>query len=289
MEYSEKRFTGERALFAQKVVRLCNCIFADGESPLKHSENVDACRVSFQWKYPLWYSKNIRIDQCAFLEMARAGIWYAEDVELKETIYEAPKGFRRVKRLTLRGVDLPHAQETLWSCDDVKLDGVSAKGDYFMMNCTDVDVQDLRLVGNYCFDGCKNVTVRKSKLLSKDAFWNCENVMIIDSYITGEYLAWNSKNVTLIDCVVESLQGLCYVDNLVMKNCKLINTTYSFEYSKTDAQIDSRIDSVLNPSSGRIEAKEIGDLIIEKEYVDPAATRIVCDAVDKHSDRPDWR
>ena len=113
-------------------------------------------------------------------------------------------------------------------------------------------------------------------MLSKDAFWNTNNVTVYDSYISGEYLGWNSKNLTFINCTIESLQGLCYIDNLVMKNCKLINTTLAFEYSTVDADITSRVDSVLNPTSGTITADSIDKLIIEKDRVNPSLTKIVC-------------
>ena len=39
---------------------------------------------------------------------------------------------------------------------------------------------------------------------------------------------------------------MCYIDNLVMKNCTLINTTLAFEYSNVDVQINGKIDSVIN-------------------------------------------
>ena len=58
---------------------------------------------------------------------------------------------------------------------------------------------------------------------------------------------------------------MCYIDHLVMKDCKLINTTLAFEYSTVDAQITNTIDSVLNPTSGEIRAKSIGKLILEKD------------------------
>lgn len=87
-------------------------------------------------------------------------------------------------------------------------------------------------------------------MLSKDAFWNSENVTVYDSFISGEYLGWNAKNLTLINCTIESLQGMCYIENLVMKNCRLIHTALAFEYSTVDAQIQGKIDSVLNPSGG---------------------------------------
>jgi hypothetical protein len=108
-------------------------------------------------------------------------------------------------------------------------------------------------------------------------YGNTENVTVYDSFITGEYLGWNAKNLTLINCTIESLQGLCYIDNLVMKNCKLINTTLAFEYSSVDAEICSKVDSVLNPTSGVIRAKEIGTLTIEKDRVDPSKTKIICE------------
>ena len=95
-------------------------------------------------------------------------------------------------------------------------------------------------------------------MLSKDAFWNSENVTVYDSFISCEYLGWNAKKLTLIGCTIESLQGMCYIDHLVMKDCKLINTTLAFEYSTVDAQITYKIDSVLNPTSGEIRAKSIG-------------------------------
>ena len=157
------------------------------------------------------------------------------------------------------------------------------------MNTSDITIDGLKLDGNYSFDGCKNVVVRNSTLLSKDAFWNCENVTVYDSFISGEYLGWNSKNLTLVNCTIESLQGMCYIDNLVMKDCTLINTTLAFEYSKVDAQIASGIESVLNPGSGTITAERIGELIIEKDEVDPSLTKITCDKIEKESEHPEWR
>nr|MCR4728475.1 DUF3737 family protein [Lachnospiraceae bacterium] len=251
-------------------------IFADGESPLKESADIELYGSSFKWKYPLWYAKNIKVKDTTFFEMARAGIWYTENISLEDCMIEAPKEFRRCDGVSLKNVSFSNAAETLWNCKNVGLKDVVAKGDYFAMNIENVKVDNLSLYGNYSFDGAKNVEVRNSKLLSKDAMWNSENVTIYDSYICGEYLGWNAKNLTLINCTVESLQGMCYIDNLVMKNCKLINTTLAFEYSSVEADITSKIDSVLNPSSGTITAESIGELILEKDKVDVTKTKIVC-------------
>lgn len=96
-----------------------------------------------------------------------------------------------------------------------------------------------------------------------------------NSFISGEYLAWNSKNVTFENCTIESLQGLCYVQNLMLRGCRTLDTTLAFEYSSVDVEILGSITSVKNPLSGVIRAMEIGEVIIEKECVDPAATKII--------------
>ena len=159
-----------------------------------------------------------------------------------------------------------------------------AKGDYFAMDCENMKIQDFQLAGNYSFDGAKNVEIHNAKLLSKDAFWNSENVTVYDSVISGEYLGWNSKNLTLINCTIESLQGMCYIENLVMKNCKLVNTTLAFEYSTVDVEIQGGIDSVINPTSGVIRADSIGTLIMEKDRVNPADTEIICKEIKEKKD-----
>ena len=256
-------------------LEIYDTIFDDGESPLKESANIKLYGSMFRWKYPLWYSKDIYVKDCTMFEMSRAGIWYTKNITVEDTIIEAPKMFRRVDGAVLKNVMFSDAAETLWSCKNVRLDNVSAKGDYFAMNCENMEIDNFKLVGNYSFDGVKNMTIKNSVLLSKDAFWNTDNVTVYDSFITGEYLGWNAKNLTLINCTVESLQGLCYIENLVMKNCKLINTTLAFEYSTVDAEITTKVDSVLNPSGGTIKAESVGELIIEKDKVDPGKTRII--------------
>ena len=287
-EYIQETFHGERALFASSDCRITDCVFEDGESPLKESKNIELTGSMFRWKYPLWYCQNVRADGCTWFEMARAGVWYTDHIEVTDAIIEAPKNFRRSSDIRLTDVIFTNAAETMWHCKDVALERVSVKGDYFAMNCSDVDANHLILDGNYAFDGAKNITIRNSRLLTKDAFWNSENVTVYDSFIAGEYLGWNSKDLTLINCTIESLQGMCYIDRLKMVNCKLVNTTLAFEYSDVEAEITSPVDSVFNPASGTISAPQIRELIIEEDRIDPAKTKIICDAVDLRSDRPEW-
>ena len=91
----------------------------------------------------------------------------------------------------------------------------------------------------------------------------------------GEYLGWNSKNVTFENCTIESLQGLCYMDNVKLINCTLMNTNLAFEFSTVDAEVVSNIISVTNPISGVIKARKIDDIILDPNLVNPKKTKII--------------
>ena len=81
--------------------------------------------------------------------------------------------------------------------------------------------------------------------------------------------------MTFEHCTIESLQGLCYVDHLVLRDCRLVNTTLAFEYSSVDADVRGTIDSVFNPSSGTIRADQLNELTLDPAKIDPTATTIV--------------
>ncbi len=277
---TEKKLTGERALYQVKDARIENSIFEDGESPLKHSENVEISGTSFRYKYPMWYSNNVKVQDSVIFEMGRSGIWYTNDLHFKGVQIDAPKEFRRCRNITLENVVFTNAAETLWTCDNVTLKDVQAKGDYFAMNSSNMKCENFNLSGNYFFDGGKNIEVRNSRLISKDSFWNCENVTVYDSVIIGEYIGWNSKNLRFVNCTIESNQGFCYIDGLKLENCTLLNTDLAFEYcSNIDADIHGRVLSIKNPISGRIKADEIELLQLDETKIDPSKTEIICDKI----------
>ena len=271
----QETLTGERAAFMATNSTFINSTFENGESPLKHSSDIKLEGSNFKYKYPLWYSKNIDMKGGTIFEMGRAGIWYTDNIKLEDLVIEAPKEFRRCHDIELKNVQFSNAAETLWHCDGVKMQDVYAKGDYFAMDSQNMVINNFTLDGNYPFDGVKNVEIHNSKLISKDSFWNSENITIYDSYISGQYFGWNSKNITLVNCAIESEQGFCYIENLVMKNCKLINTNLAFEYSSVNVEVVNKIDSIKNPLCGRICAKEIGQIIMDDDKIDPSRTKII--------------
>lgn len=287
-EINQQLFTGERALYGTHDARIRYCTFGVGESPLKESSDLEIDNCLFKWKYPLWYTRNVKLTNCSLFDMARAGIWYVDHISVSDTVIEAPKNFRRARGVILKNVDMPNAAETLWNCQDIEMEQVTARGDYFAMNSRNIRADHFTLVGNYSFDGGENIEIRNSRLLSKDAFWNADHITVYDSFISGEYLGWNSRNITLVNCTIESLQGMCYIDNLVMKNCRLINTTLAFEYSEADVEIVGQVDSVFNPKGGIIRADRIGELIMDGRRVRIDQTKIEAGEIGKTSDRADW-
>lgn len=275
-EYRQELLTGERAMYNTHEAVFYDTTFSDGESPLKESSEIELRNCIFKWKYPLWYSKNIKVYNTTWLDTARSGIWYTDNIYIKDSFIEAPKQFRRSKNITIENTMIPNAEEFLWTCDNITLKNVQAKGNYFGMNSSNIKIDNFTLAGNYAFDGAKNIEIRNAKMNSKDSFWNCENVIIYDSTIIGEYLGWNSKNITLINCTIDSNQGMCYMDGIKMINCKLLNTDLAFELcNNVDAVITSKIDSVKNPKNGRIEALSIGEIILDEEMIDPSKTTII--------------
>ena len=285
-KFENATFTGERALYGKKKLKLTDCVFENGESPLKECENITLERSFFKWMYPLWYTVGASAVYCVFGADSRAGIWYSNDIKLDNCMFESPKNLRRCKGLNITNCSFANADETLWHCRNVNIRDMNIKGDYFGMNSSDMEISELTLSGKYSFDGCKNVTISDSRLISKDAFWNSDDVTVINSYISGEYIGWNSKKLSFINCTIESLQGLCYIENLYMRNCRLINTTLAFENTNAIAEIKSPVTSILNPKRGTISATHIGELIIEKERGSTAA--ILCHNIDKKSDHPEW-
>ena len=196
----------------------------------------------------------------------------AEKKEIRQELLTGERALFQGKNLKIYDTIFDDGESPLKESRDIELYGSMFKWKYPLWYAQNILAEN-------SFDGAKNLESHNAKMLSKDAFWNSENVTVYDSFISGEYLGWNAKNLTLVNCTIESLQGMCYIENLVMKNCRLLNTTLAFEYSTVDAEIHGKIDSVMNPASGIIRADEIGELIMDQTKVDPAQTKIICSSV----------
>ena len=65
-EIKQELLTGERAKYNTHNAQFVDCTFADGESPLKESSDIELRNCLFKWQYPLWYCKNIKVFNTLF-------------------------------------------------------------------------------------------------------------------------------------------------------------------------------------------------------------------------------
>lgn len=266
-----QEFGGERPLYCRHDLYLENVRIHRGESALKETKDITAVKCIFEGKYPFWCCENFIVKDCLFTGGARAALWYSKNLEMSDTIVDAPKMFREMDGLKLKNVQIPGAAETLWHCSRIEMEDVSADhADYILMHCKDIYIKNFRLDGNYSFQYCKNVEIHNSVLNTKDAFWETENVTVYDSEINGEYLGWYSKNLRLVNCRISGTQPLCYAEGLVMEHCTMApDADLAFEYSTVKAEIDGHVTSVKNPKSGIITAGSYGEIIIDNNIKYP--------------------
>lgn len=273
---SRKEYGGERPLFASHDLYLENVTIHAGESALKECTNIEAVGCRFEGKYPFWHVDGFVVKNCLFTEGARAALWYSRNLEMTDTLVEAPKMFREMDGIRLERVRIPDAQETLWHCRNVELKNVEvAHADYLFMHSENIRIEDYRQQGNYSFQYCKNVEIRNAVIDSKDAFWNTENVTVYDSELEGEYLGWHSKNLRLVNCKISGTQPLCYAHNLILENCTMADDCdLAFEYSSVEASVKSPVRSVKNPRTGSITAESYGEIILDENIKAPADCKI---------------
>ena len=85
-EIRQQYLTGENTRSSVKDLKIYDTIFDNGESPLKESRNIELYGSMFKWKYPLWYSKDILAEDCTWFEMARAGVWYTDNITVRKRL-----------------------------------------------------------------------------------------------------------------------------------------------------------------------------------------------------------
>lgn len=275
MEYG-----GERPLYCEHDLKLRNVTIHVGESSLKETSNIDAEDCQFEGKYVFWECRGFKARNCRFTTSARSSLWYSENGELTDCHVEAPKMFRRMKGIRLNNCQFTDGLETLWDCDDVRIENCKIeKADYLGMHTNDVYIDHFHLEGNYSFQYSHNVEIHNSLLNSKDSLWESEDVTIYDSEINGEYLGWYSKNLRLVRCHITGEQPLCYCENLIMEDCTMgDDANLAFEYSTIQATINGNVVSIKNPTSGSITVNgKVGEIILDENCKAPANCKISCD------------
>lgn len=274
----DKRFGGERPLFAIHDTRLENVTITEGESGIKCCQHIEVDGCRFIGKYPLWHVDDSLITNCFFEVGSRSAIWYCNNMTMRDSVIDAPKFFREMRGLTLERVQFNDADETFWRVTDLTVRDVRLhEGTYPFLFCEHVDVDGLVSDSKYVFQYVKDAVVRHAEITTKDAFWETENVTIYDSLLDGEYLGWHSKNLRLVRCHIAGEQPLCYVDGLTLEDCTFDAACDRAFEDSTDihADIKGAITEIKNPISGRIVADAIGRVTIDEHIKQPASCEII--------------
>ena len=277
MERIENRtLDEERALYNIKDAWIQNCRFdgpADGESALKECSRITAEDCCFNLRYPFWHVCDGTIIRCEMTENCRAALWYDKNMTIEDSTLNGITALRECRGTFLKNCQAK-STEFSWKCKGVVIDGLKLESEYPFLENTDLSIKNLEMKGKYSFQYVQNAIIEDSVLDTKDAFWHSENVTVKNSVVKGEYLGWYSRNLKLINCRISGTQPFCYCENLVLEHCVMEDTDLCFERSTVNAQIDSAVDSIKNPLSGRIQARAVGERIFDLDWIDPSQTRI---------------
>ncbi|MBD5522227.1 MAG: DUF3737 family protein [Lachnospiraceae bacterium] len=260
-------FDMERALYGSNGVLVRNCSFdgpADGESAFKEGTDIVTEHCFLNLRYPFWHDHGLKITDSEMTEACRAALWYSDNVEITDSKLHGIKALRECSDVSIKNCDII-SPEFGWSVRGICMEDTTAVSEYFMMRSEELTFRNVTFKGKYSFQYIKNATFENCVFDTKDAFWHGENVTVKDSVVKGEYLAWYSDGLTLINCKIIGTQPLCYCKNLKLINCEMIDTDLAFEKSEVEAVVTTKVDSIKNPQSGRIEAPEVGELIMDDE------------------------
>ena len=275
--YENRQYDEERALYGIKNAKIRNCKFdgpADGESALKECSDITVEDCFFNLRYPFWHVNKAVIKNSQMTELCRAALWYDEDITISNCSMNGIKALRECRNIKLLGSSIV-SPEFLWRCSDIVVEHSKLESEYPFFECSDVSIEDLNMKGKYSFQYVENMTINNSVLDTKDALWHSKNVTVMDSVVKGEYLGWYSENLRFVRCHIVGTQPLCYCKNLILEDCTMEATDLCFERSEVNASVRGRIESVKNPVAGQIKADEIGEIIMEEEYVDSTKTQII--------------
>lgn len=267
MRIENKTFDEERALYGSDGVEVIGCSFdgpADGESAFKESKNIKAENSYFNLRYPFWHTHTLSIKDCEMTALCRAALWYSDNITIENTKMHGIKALRECDKITIKSCVI-NSPEYGWFSKNIIMTDTTATSEYFMLRSENLKFENLTFSGKYSFQYIKNAVFENCNFDTKDAFWHGENVVVRNSRVKGEYLAWYAENITFENCEIIGTQPLCYCKGLKLINCKMTDTDLSFEKSDVYAQVTTPIISVKNPTSGKITAPKIGELIMTDE------------------------
>jgi len=216
----DQYFDGERPLYESRDIRLERVTIGEGESGLKESRGVTAAECRFEGMYVLWECEDIECRHCHFAASDRAPLWYSRNIRLTDCAFDAPKAFREIDGLAIERLRLTDGTEAFWRCRDGRITDLRMEnGHYPFFQSERLCIDHLWLIGKYAFQYARGIEIHNAVLDTKDAFWESRDCVIYDSELKGEYLGWYAKNLRLVRCRISGTQPLCYCENLILEDC----------------------------------------------------------------------
>lgn len=260
-------FAKERDFYGSENIKLINCEFKgqeDGESAFKEAKNIEIESCLWDLRYPFWHDDKLAINNSTLTENCRAALWYSNDIKITDSKLHGIKALRECSNITIEDCDII-SPEFGWFNHNVVMKNTTVKGEYFMMQSHNLDFTNVTLNGKYSLQYITNSKFENCEFNTKDAFWHAKDIIIKDSIVKGEYLAWYSENLTFINCKIIGTQPLCYCKNLKLIDCEMINCDLAFEKSSVEANVNSNIISIKNPTSGYINVYSVNEIILDDE------------------------
>lgn len=259
----KKTFDEERALYGARNVKVLDCAFdgpADGESAFKECRQVEAENCYFNLRYPFWHVQGVKITGSEMTPLCRAALWYADDIEIRDTKMHGIKALRECRDIRMEKCDII-SPEFGWFSHEIQMQDCTAESEYCMLRATGLEMKNLRFKGKYSFQYIENAVFEDCILDTKDAFWHAKNVVVKNCVVKGEYLAWYCENVTFDHCRISGTQPLCYCKGLKLIDCEMEGADFAFEKSEVEATVTTPVISIKNPASGRITVPAVGEII----------------------------
>ncbi len=93
-------------------------------------------------------------------------------------------------------------------------------------------------------------------------------MVVKNCIIKGEYLAWYARDITFDHCRISGTQPFCYVKNLKLIDCEMVDTDLAFEKSSVEATITTPVISIKTicvPAVGKIIQDEGSGKVVTRD------------------------
>lgn len=146
-KYENLTLDEERALYGVEKAEIINCRFdgpADGESALKETNSIYAENCFFNLRYPLWHTKNSKINNIVMTENCRATLWYDENLKMENCKMNGIKAVRECRNIEIKNSEI-NSGEFGWFSYNLKMTDTNLVSEYPFLMSKNMEIENLNL------------------------------------------------------------------------------------------------------------------------------------------------